>query len=403
LNEEHIFTNQKVIASRINQVMNGLSQSLKYKFRLSSRNQALSPVIDLRTASVKTVSNRVENSTGFENRFGKRDQVIRFLPLFTLTLSVGGANAGQVRSNRVLVGQSSKAEGFITEYENNDAVIRLRTQTPFQQGESLKLYNEQGVEVESISISVTNISEIPFNFSKGSNVIAFYPQNVDVNYTNKINGKVVLWDAEDKILIIENSYNPIAGDETSSITNDSVFVRNSDPAEQQSDIFRVGDVVQSTGDDNPIYVEIASMDWTTGIDYVPETGALNSSSLAKYVTKEITINSSGTSINVRTTVNVTDTENIKIFYKLRESSRSSNFDDINWIPFNVDGNPDNNDIATASNSISGQFEKQEDYQELIYSASNLSEFTSFAIKIIMKTDNPAYVPKVQDLRVVASY
>ena len=62
LGEEHFFTNQKVVASRINQTMNGLGHSLKYKFKLTTTNPALSPVIDLRTATVKTASNRIENS-----------------------------------------------------------------------------------------------------------------------------------------------------------------------------------------------------------------------------------------------------------------------------------------------------------------------------------------------------
>ncbi len=91
----------------------------------------------------------------------------------------------------------TKAEGLITQYENGDAVIRLRTATPFQQGESLLLYDEGGNEVESISITLTAISSIEFNFSKGSNVVAYYPQDTDVNYSNRINGKVILWDAEE--------------------------------------------------------------------------------------------------------------------------------------------------------------------------------------------------------------
>ena len=123
----------------------------------------------------------------------------------------------------------------------------------------------------------------------------------------------------------------------------------------------------------------------------------------KYVTKEVFIDNPGSSIDVRSTMNLTDIENVKIYYKIRESSSSANFEDINWVPFNEDGNPDVDNLATPTNSISGQFEKQVDYQELIYSASNLPEFTSFAIKIIMKTDNPSYVPKIQDLRAVASY
>jgi len=403
LGEEHFFTNQKLIASRINQTMNGLAHSLKYKFRLSTENSALSPVIDLRTATVKTASNRVENATGYEDRYGKRDQILTFLPLYTLSVAVTGTNAGEVGVNKTLIGQTSKAEGFITEYDSGDATIRLRTTTPFQQGESLTLIDEEGVEISGVGITITTISVIDFNFSVGSNVIAYSPQDSDVSYANKINGKVILWDAEDKILIIENSYLPINGNYTASTSTAEAYTRNQDDTAQQPDIFRTGDVVLSTGDDNPIFIEVNNVTYTTGVDYVEETDAVNSSSVAKYVTKEVFIDNAGSAIDVRSTMNLTDIENVKIYYKIRESSSSANFDDINWVPFNVDGNPDVDNLATPTNSISGQFERQQDYQELTYSASNLPEFTSFAIKVIMKTDNPSYVPKIQDLRAVASY
>lgn len=403
LGEEQFFTNQKVIVSRINQTMNGLPYSLKYKFKLSTSNSTLSPVIDLRTATVKTASNRIENSSGYEDRYGKRDQVLSFLPLYNLSISVTGTNAGEVDTNKVLIGQTSKAEGFITSFSNGIATIRLKTTTPFQQGEPLTLIDETGEQVSNVAITITTISEIEFNFSVGSNVIAYSPQDSSVDYSNKINGKVILWDAEDKILIIENSYQPINGNYTASISSSEAYTRNQDNTNQQPDIFRSGDVVLSTGDDTPIFIEINEINYSTGVDYVPETDSVNSSSVAKYVTKEVFIDNAGSAIDVRSTMNLTDIENVKIYYKIRESSSSANFSDINWVPFNKNGNPDVNNLATPSNSISGQFEKQQDYQELIYSASNLPEFTSFAVKIIMKTDNPSYVPKIQDLRVIASY
>ena len=403
LGEEHFFTNQKIVASRINQTMNGLPHSLKYKFKLTTDTSVLSPVIDLRTATVKTSSNRIENATGYEDRYGKRDQIVKFQPLYTLAFAVTGSNAGQVGVNLSVVGQTSKAEGLITGYENNNATIRLRTITPFQQGEALNLIGTDGVEISNVGITITTISEIDFNFSVGSNVIAYSPTDEDVSYANKINGKVILWDAEDKILIVENSYQPINNNYIAKTADGEAYTRKQLDSEQQPDIFRVGDVVQSTGDDDPKFIEINTIDYTTGVDYVPETDAVNSSSVAKYVTKEVFIDNAGSAIDVRSTMNLTDVENVKIYYKLRESSSSANFDDINWVPFNQDGNPDVNNLATPANSISGQFEKQTDYQELTFSASNLPEFTSFAIKIIMKTDDPSYVPKIQDLRAVASY
>ena len=402
LNEEHFFINQKVVTSDINSVINGISNSLKYKLRLKTTNSAVSPIIDLRTASVKTASNRVENATGYENRYGKRNQILTFLSLFDITLSVSGTNADELQANTVVIGQNSKAEGFVVSFENGTARIRLRTQTEFKASESLTLVNSQGEIVDNVAIQVGNISRISFDFSVGSNLIAYYPFDTDIDYNNKINGKIVLWDPEENVLVVENSFTPINNNYTSSNTEDTAFVRLSSSTNQQPDIFRAGDVIKTTTG-TEVFLEIASMSFDTGIDYVPETDSSNSSSVAKYVTKEIAINTPGTSVTVKSTVNILNIKNIKFYYKIKEASSSINFKDTNWIPFNNDGNPDFEVIATPTNSISGQFEKQEDYQELTYSASNLPEFSSFAIKIIMRSENPAYVPKVQDIRAVASY
>ena len=54
-------------------------------------------------------------------------------------------------------------------------------------------------------------------------------------------------------------------------------------------------------------------------------------------------------------------------------------------------------------SISGLFESQSSYKEHKYSVSDLTEFDSFAVKIVMKAANPCYVPKIQDARIVAAY
>ena len=92
-----------------------------------------------------------------------------------------------------------------------------------------------------------------------------------------------------------------------------------------------------------------------------------------------------------------------MFFKIKEVSSQGSLEDSVWISFNADGNADNNDLASAENSSSPVIEKQSSYQEFSYTATNLPEFTSFAIKLVMKSSEPSYPPKVQDIRVVASY
>lgn len=98
-----------------------------------------------------------------------------------------------------------------------------------------------------------------------------------------------------------------------------------------------------------------------------------------------------------------DIDNIKVLYKIKEASSEVNFEDIEWKYFNEDGSPDVNIDASAENEISGLFEKQESYQEISYSVADLAEFTSFAVKLVLNSDNPAYVPKIQDMRAVAAF
>jgi len=150
-------------------------------------------------------------------------------------------------------------------------------------------------------------------------------------------------------------------------------------------------------------LEIARIEYTNGLNYVPENTSKNSSSIAKYITKEIVINNPAVSIDVHLTANTKDISNIEVLYKYKRASSQENLDDIDWIYFNGNGQPDNAEIATPENSISSIVEKQSSYQDLKYSVSDLPEFSSFAIKIVMKSVDPAYVPKIQDIRAVASF
>jgi hypothetical protein len=417
LNEEHFFSNQKVIASDINSTLNDLDTSLTYKIELTSNVSYLSPVIDISSSSVKLSSNRVENSTGSEDRFGNRYQKLSFFPIYSFTIT--GNDTNDVNLNQTVEGLSSKAKGEVVKYSNNTVWIRLTSINTFEANEELffssqsqsggDFYNPKyfgGSDNNVIvGISELGVTEIVQTFNIGSTIVAINPSDTTTKYDNKISGKVIYWDSESGELIVENDKHPINGDFTSQITVGSDYSRNSIIDNQSNDIFRVNDLIfrdnLATGDLQ--FIKVSSMTFENGIDFVEETSSKNSSSIAKYVTKEISLNSDGTAIDVRLTVNLKDVENVKVFYKTKKSSSQENFEDINWVAFNTNGNPDVDEIATAANSISGEFEEQKSYQELKYSAANLQNFSSFAVKIVMQTADPAYVPKVQDLRAVASY
>ena len=414
LNEEQYFLNQKIIASRINEVVNGIDNSLQYKINLSSESSHLSPVIDLRTASVKTISNRVDNTSGDENRFGKKYQVVKLYPIykFEITGNNDGAGGDDIPATlgQNVTGATSGAESEILRVINNEVYVKIKNTLQFTVGEQLyfSTQSSSGGDYETFTVTVSNagvFEQLP-NFVVGATVNAINPSIRSEKYENKISGKVITWDSKTKTLTLENDKQPINSNFTNAITLGSDYARQSQTSDQIADIIRVGDLIDFDGSsfETSKYAEVSSMSFSNGVDYVAENGSVNTSSPSKYVTKEIFINNPASSINVYLTLNVKDVEDVKVFYKLKYAASQQNFDDINWEYFNGDGSPDQlNEIATSENSISGQFEKQSSYQELRYSDENLTEFSSFAIKIVMKTDDPAYVPKIQDLRAVASF
>ena len=400
LNEPHYFTNQKLVASDINETLNSLSRSLTYKMDLSSTSSNLSPIIDLSNATVKTVSNRIENAAGQENRFGRRDQVIEFYPVYQFELA---GNAGtEIQANQTIQGQTSKTSGTIARVNGQVVYVRVKTSQFFQKGETVALGNQSSLTNVTVD---SNPVQVFASIDDGSTIVARNPSVILETYDNVITGKTVIWNSQTQELTARVDIKPINNSYTDRIIDNAVYNRNAVVGDQLADIFRVGDFIKypNQPDEEANYLEVGKITYTNGIDYVEENTSKNSSSVAKYVTKEVVINNPATSIDVHLTANTKDISNIQVLYKFKKASSQENFEDIDWVFFNGTGQPDTLELATSENSISSVVEKQSSYQDLKYSVSDLEEFSSFAIKIVMKGVDPSYVPKIQDIRAVASF
>ena len=409
LNEPHYFTNQKIIASRINESLNNLTRSLTYKILLTSTKSYLSPVIDLSSASVKSSTNRIESASGQENRFGRRDQVIEFYPVYQFQLVGNGST--QIQSGQTIQGYNTKAVGSIASVSGNVVYVRVKTTQFFERGERVILGNQLslteivgGATLPKVKID-SNPSQVFVTIPDASTIVARNPSSILQTYDNIITGKTVIWNNKTQELIVRTDVQPIIDDFNSRIIDNAVFNRNAVVLDQIADIFRVGDFIKypAQPDAEAAYWEVGKVKYRDGIDFVPDNTSKNSSSVAKYVTKEVSINNPATSVDVRLTANLKDVQNIQVLYRYKKASSQENFEDIDWIYFNKDGEPDILEIATSENTISSVTEKQSSYQEFKYSVSNLPEFSSFAVKIVMKSVDPAYVPKIQDIRAVASF
>ena len=127
-------------------------------------------------------------------------------------------------------------------------------------------------------------------------------------------------------------------------------------------------------------------------NYVSDIESSGTSSAAAYITKPVSLENLSTALDVRLTQNVRSTSSVKVFYRLSSSEEARNIDDIGWTAFNTNGEEDLT-VTPAEND--------ETYNEYKYSASGLTEFNTFQIKIVMEGTNSAYPPMIQDLRGIA--
>ena len=399
LNEPHYFTNQKFIASDINETLNSVSESLVYKMTLQSTVSHLSPIIDLSSATVKTVTNRIENASGQEDRFGRRDQVIEFYPVYQFNLAGNGGT--ELQADQTIKGLTTKTTGTIARVNGNVVYVRVKTSQFFQKGELVTLGNQLGLSNVSVD---SNPTQVLVDIDDAATIVARNPNVMLETYDNIITGKATIWNSQTQKLTLRTDVNPINDNYTDRIIDSTLYNRNAVTTDQIADIFRVGDFVKypNQPDEEKAYLEVGKVTYTNGLDFVAEDTSKNGSAAAKYVTKEVSITNPA-AIDVHLLANVKDISNLEVFYKFKKASSQENFDDIDWIYFNEKGEPDTYEIATSENTISGIVEKQSAYQDLKYSVANLPEYSSFAIKIVMRGVDPAFVPKVQDIRAVAAF
>ena len=403
LNQEQYFETQKFVSSRLNEVLNSTGNSLIYKLSLESDVDYLSPVVDLRNISAKTSSTRVENSTGFEDRYGKRYQKLVFWPVYSFVITAIDPNV-PIALNQNIRGKSSGAEGRIVSATGGSVVVRMQNAGLFETGENITFGDPSNApysEDPQVRISTDElITEIVPEFKINDGIVVYNPTS-DIEYTNIIDGRIILWDQQGKTLTVNVEKKPIENDYTSPTLANGTFARNSVLANQIDDIFRINDYVKFDGSlaGTERYLQVQASSFSTGIDYKDDSEIVSTSCISKYLTKQATINIPATSLDVRLTANSQEASDIKVFYRILEVSSQEVLGNVKWKELELDL------VGTdfsKKDTISGVFELRKDYQELKYYINDLPEFSKYQIKLVLRSPNPVFAPKVQDLRVVAS-
>ena len=130
----------------------------------------------------------------------------------------------------------------------------------------------------------------------------------------------------------------------------------------------------------------------------------------QYITKEMELDNPATSLKVLLNVNITPYSDVRVFYATGDSPDFSPV----FVPYPGYNNLDNRgrviDFANSDGSSDVfvppskrlAFETQNlDFTELTFTADNIPSFRAYRIKIVMTSTNPAYIPRIRDLRAIA--
>ena len=100
-----------------------------------------------------------------------------------------------------------------------------------------------------------------------------------------------------------------------------------------------------------------------------------------------------------------NTNDIRCYFKPRNIGFDGEFGDLNWIPFNGTGLPDNVDLikfSRSSNIVDPGYLQPDDYQSVTWSVQDIAQFDAISIKIVMTAENPAKTPLIDDFQLVCS-
>ena len=366
-NDNYYFEESRVIASAVNEVyrrqpalLNG-NRSVTYTLSMRTNRDNITPVLDINRSNLITVSSRMDNPTGFEDRFGTISQTLIVPTTSDYTVSTISPDT----VSTTIIEYSTPSGGDFT--QTVDTSTRLNQPGSGASGQivSVDLVAGKLVLIDVVGQFVAN------------NPITQSAVTATLSSITTKSGIVIGWDSGTGSLKVK-------------VTT--------------QDLFAVGDVIDdsNTGTSPVTSRTISAITGSKGFLYVDED-SFNSSSASKYLTKEVTLETPATALDCKITANLFDNKNMKILYKVRPDGSTEDFTNISWEYFNGTGLSDNDSNIIPSNlkSLSPSVEDLGSYLEYSYSADNLKPFTSFAIKVVFVGSNPALAPRLEDLRVIA--
>lgn len=141
---------------------------------------------------------------------------------------------------------------------------------------------------------------------------------------------------------------------------------------------------------------------TSGTFYPETTNA--GSTWAKWVSRLFVFENPCDGLELKLSAIFYDTASIKVYYRPRNIGFDGELANVNWIPFNGTGLPNQVEKIEprSSEDVNPTLIPDEDYQSLTFNIQDVPKFDGVAIKIVMTADNPAQAPLIDDLQLITT-
>ncbi len=180
---------------------------------------------------------------------------------------------------------------------------------------------------------------------------------------------------------------------TQSTVISAVFKNNTDTQNvapfidlQRANLKLIGNIVDNQD-------SAATTGFNVPLNFVNETDPAAGSSLAKHITKAVTLEEPSTGLKVLFGANVQEPTSIDLYYRTAAIGKDSDFTQTDFIAATVDADP--------GKSVGGDQYREYEYTIGATAATTLAEFNTFQVKLVMNSTNQSIVPKIRDLSVIA--
>ena len=123
--------------------------------------------------------------------------------------------------------------------------------------------------------------------------------------------------------------------------------------------------------------------------FVDEIAPFGSSSIAKYATRDVKLANASNMLNIRFAAAIPAGATIEVYYKTRPVGATT---DLNTVPYT---------LAQPTNSLVVDPVGFEQFRDVECSIESIAAFDVVKVKLVMKSNNMAAVPRAKDLRIIA--